>query len=368
MQNKLKKILIVFGTRPEVVKVAPVIKNIKKHEQFRTIICSTGQHRSILDQMLKIFDIVPDIELNLMEKNQTLAGLTAKTMMAVSEVLDEHRPNICLVQGDTATAMATGLACFYKKIPVGHIEAGLRSYDMMNPYPEEFNRKVLGVLSSLHFAPTEAAVRNLLAEGVPSERVHLTGNTVIDSLLLTASYNLPFPQHVKIKNNRFILVTAHRRENWGKPIYDICKSIRLIAERNKVDIVYPVHPNPNIKEPVYKNLSGIENVHLVDPLEYIDFVCMMKSCTLLLTDSGGVQEEGPSLGKPVLVLRETTERPEAVDAGCARLVGTSPQRVVSEVENLLNNKDVYQKMAIVANPFGDGRASERIVRLLVDNV
>lgn len=368
MQNIPKKILVVFGTRPEVIKVAPVIKRLQENERFETILCTTGQHRAILDQMLRVFDIAPDIDLHLMEENQTLSGLTAKAVQAVTEVLYRHRPDICLVQGDTTTAMVAGLACFYSKVAVGHIEAGLRSHDRFNPFPEEINRRMLSVLSSFHFAPTEGSVQNLLAEGIPGEHVFLTGNTVIDALLMTASRDLPFPSDLRLKHERFILVTAHRRENWGQPVRDICSALKRIAQRNAIDIVYPVHPNPNIKGPVHEALAGIETVHLVPPLEYLDFVGLMKSCTLLLTDSGGVQEEGPSLGKPVLVMRETTERPEAVAAGCARLVGTSPDNVVNEVERLLSDKEEYDRMATIANPFGDGHAAERIAGILSDNL
>lgn len=368
MQDAPKRILVVFGTRPEVVKVAPVIRRLRQDGRFDPILCTTGQHRAILDQMLRVFDITPDIDLHLMEENQTLAGLTAKAVQGVTEVLHRHRPELCLVQGDTTTAMVAGLASFYSKVAVGHIEAGLRSHDRFNPYPEEINRRMLSVLSSFHFAPTEGSVQNLLAEGIPGERVFLTGNTVIDTLLMTASRNLPFPSKLRLKHERFILVTAHRRENWGQPIRDICTALRRIAERNDVDIVYPVHPNPNIEKPVFEALAGIETVHLVPPLEYLDFVSLMKACTLLLSDSGGVQEEGPSLGKPVLVLRETTERPEAVAAGCARLVGTSPDTIVGEVERLLDDKDAYDRMATIANPFGDGRAADRIVGILADNL
>lgn len=368
MQKNSKKILVVFGTRPEAVKVAPVIRRLQENDHFNTILCTTGQHRAILDQMLRVFDITPDIDLHLMEENQTLAGLTSKTVQRVTEVLQRHQPDMCLVQGDTTTAMVAGLACFYSQIAVGHIEAGLRSHDRFNPFPEEINRRMLSVLSSFHFAPTEGAVQNLLAEGIPGEHVFLTGNTVIDALLMTASRNLPFPADLRLKHERFILVTAHRRENWGQPIRDICTALRRIAQRNAIDIVYPVHPNPNIKEPVYEALAGIETIHLVPPLEYLDFVSLMKASTLLLTDSGGVQEEGPSLGKPVLVMRETTERPEAIAAGCARLVGTSPDNVVNEVELLLGNKDAYDRMATIANPFGDGHAAERIVGILADNL
>jgi UDP-N-acetylglucosamine 2-epimerase (non-hydrolysing) len=368
MQNIPKKILVVFGTRPEVVKVAPVIQRLQENDRFAPILCTTGQHRAILDQMLRVFNITPDIDLRLMEENQTLAGLTAKAVQAVTEVLHRHRPDLCLVQGDTTTAMVAGLACFYSKIAVGHIEAGLRSHERFNPFPEEINRRMLSVLSSFHFAPTEGSVQNLLAEGIPGEQVFLTGNTVIDALLMAASRDLPFPSGLHLKHERFILVTAHRRENWGQPIRDICTALRRIAQRNTIDIVYPVHPNPNIKEPVYEALAGIETVHLVPPLEYLDFVSLMKASTLLLTDSGGVQEEGPSLGKPVLVMRETTERPEAVAAGCARLVGTSPDNVVAEVERLLGNKEAYDRMATIANPFGDGHAAERIVGILAENL
>ncbi|MCJ7601445.1 MAG: UDP-N-acetylglucosamine 2-epimerase (non-hydrolyzing) [Desulfobulbaceae bacterium] len=345
--------------------MAPVAKAIKKaQDEFNLVICVTGQHREILDQMLKVFQIKPDIDLNLMAPNQTLPSLTAKAMQAISEAIEKVKPDVTLVQGDTTTAMVAGLASFYSKVPVGHVEAGLRTDNKYNPFPEEINRRLLSTLTSFHFAPTQSSADSLLKEGYDPESIFVTGNTVIDALLWTASHVAPENLNINLVSPKYILVTAHRRENFGKPIHDICAALKQITDRNDVDIIYPVHPNPNIKDPVYSLLRNEKKIHLIPPLEYENFVGYMKKAYLLLTDSGGVQEEAPSLGKPVLVMRETTERPEAVNAGVARLVGTNSQNIVFEVEKLLNNKDEYEKMAQYSNPFGDGTASEQIVSIL----
>ena len=369
MFQERRKAMVVFGTRPEAIKMAPVIKAFENNIDFDLITCVTGQHRQMLDQVLSIFDIQPDIDLDLMEPNQTLPSLTAKSIRKVSEVLEQHSPDIVLVQGDTTTAMVSGLAGFYNKIPVGHVEAGLRTDERYDPFPEEINRRLLSTLTSYHFAPTPKAVENLLSEGFNKSDIYMTGNTVIDALLTTAEKAEVPAFCKKLKLDKYILVTAHRRENFGQRILNICEGLKLIANQNKyLKIVYPVHFNPNINEPVKRILSGVENIHLIDPIEYKDFVFMMKHAHLILTDSGGVQEEAPSFGKPVLVMRETTERPEAVEAGVARLVGTNPENVSCEVQKLLDNRAMYREMAQAANPFGDGTASGQILKIISERI
>lgn len=360
-----KKILVVFGTRPEAIKMASVIKAIEKQaDVFELITCVTGQHRQILDQMLAIFEIQPDIDLDVMEVNQTLYGLSAKAMIRVSEVLEKVKPDAVLVQGDTTTAMIAALAGFYAKVPVGHVEAGLRTDNQYNPFPEEINRRLISVLGTWHFAPTPSSAKALEKEGIDKSRIFMTGNTVIDALLMTAAKKDERPADFPVQKGRYILVTAHRRENFGQPIEGICKALATIVEEKDIEIIYPVHPNPNISEPVKRLLADNPKIHLIDPMEYENFVLAMKHAHIILTDSGGVQEEAPSLGKPVLVLRDTTERPEAVDAGVACLIGTQTDVIVKETLDLLENKERYEKMARAANPFGDGTAAENIVSIL----
>jgi UDP-N-acetylglucosamine 2-epimerase (non-hydrolysing) len=358
-----KKILVVFGTRPETVKMAPLIKALEGHpDRFSVITCATGQHRELLDEMLRAFDIRPTLDLGLMQPGQTLPDLTARAMRRISEVLAEVRPAFTLVQGDTTTAMTAALASFYARVPVGHVEAGLRTADRFNPYPEEINRRVIGTLADVHFAPTRSAARALLAEGVAARDVFVTGNTGIDALRMAAAR---IPDAPGIGPSKYILVTAHRRESFGAPIRRICHALREIAARHEgVGIVYPVHPNPEIRRPVHELLGGLDRVRLIEPLGYLDFVACLRDANLVITDSGGVQEEAPALGKPVLVVRETTERPEAVEAGVARLVGTGVQAIVSSVGQLLDDPELYGRMARATNPFGDGHASARIVRAL----
>lgn len=361
----MKTILIVIGTRPEAIKMASVIHAIKKADDtFKLVTCVTGQHREILDQMLTFFEIQPDIDLQLMTANQTLADLTAKAIRAISATIEEIKPDITLVQGDTTTAMVAGLASFYAKVPVGHVEAGLRTDQMYDPFPEEINRRLLSSLASFHFAPTPLAATALQAEGHKKKSVFITGNTVVDALLWAAPRVVPPSLGLTLDTSRYILVTAHRRENFGEPIRNICAALKSIVEENEIDIIYPVHPNPAIKETVYSLLSNTKRIHLIDPLDYQDFIAVMKDAVLLLTDSGGVQEEAPSLGKPVLVLRKTTERPEAVDAGVAKLIGTNTSDIIQEVELLLHNSKTYQAMAQASNPFGDGSAADQIVTIL----
>ncbi len=374
----MKKILLVFGTRPEAIKMAPLVKALQKDsEHFETKICVTAQHRQMLDQVLEVFDIVPEYDLNIMAPNQDLYDITSRVLVGLRDVLDDFAPDIVLVHGDTTTSMAAALAAFYRQIPVGHVEAGLRTYNMLSPWPEEMNRQVTDRMCTYYFAPTEKSRQNLLRENVDATKIHVTGNTVIDALLMAVDIIEKKP-HVKtaiedelrdkgyaMGNRPYILVTGHRRENFGEGFLNICKAIRQIAEEHtEMDIVYPVHLNPNVQKPVYELLSGTPNIYLVKPLDYLPFVYAMQHSTLLLTDSGGVQEEAPSLGKPVLVMRETTERPEAVEAGTVRLVGTDVAAIVGNVQELLHDPEVYRKMSESYNPYGDGHACERIVDAL----
>lgn len=361
---------MVFGTRPEAIKMAPVVKALEHRKDFFELVtCVTGQHRQMLDQVLSIFEITPDIDLALMEPNQTLVSLTARALTSISDVIAREKPDVILVQGDTTTAMVAGLAGFYAKVPVGHVEAGLRTAERYDPFPEEINRRLLSQLATFHFAPTETSVNWLLGEGFAKEDIYRTGNTVIDALLMVASMGRGAHAAVDLVSERYILVTAHRRENFGGPIREICGALKKIVEQNRnVDIVYPVHLNPNIYEPVHSELAGCERIHLIPPLEYEEFVYMMKGAHLILTDSGGVQEEAPSFGKPVLVMRETTERPEAVSAGVAKLVGTDGDNIVSQVRELLVDGDAYEKMAQARNPFGDGNSAETIVNILTERL
>lgn len=374
----MKKILLVFGTRPEAIKMAPLVKALQKDsEHFETKICVTAQHRQMLDQVLEVFDIVPEYDLNIMAPNQDLYDITSRVLVGLRGVLDDFAPDIVLVHGDTTTSMAASLAAFYRQIPVGHVEAGLRTYNMLSPWPEEMNRQVTDRMCTYYFAPTEKSRQNLLRENVDATKIHVTGNTVIDALLMAVDIIEKKPQiktaiedelrdkGYAMGNRPYILVTGHRRENFGEGFLNICKAIRQIAEEHpEMDIVYPVHLNPNVQKPVYELLSGTPNIYLIKPLDYLPFVYAMQHSTLLLTDSGGVQEEAPSLGKPVLVMRETTERPEAVEAGTVRLVGTDVAAIVGNVQELLHDPEVYRKMSESYNPYGDGHACERIVDAL----
>jgi UDP-N-acetylglucosamine 2-epimerase len=350
--------------------MAPVVRELRgRAGEVETVVCATGQHREMLEQVIQAFGIAPDLELNLMRAGQTLAELSAASMLAVDETLGRIRPDAMLVQGDTTTAMIGALASFYRKIPVGHVEAGLRTGNPMRPFPEEINRRVIGSLASWNFAPTLSASRALLQEGVPASTVHLTGNTVIDALLEITGRpeepgaSLPWPS----QGRSLVLVTAHRRESFGRPFEELCLSLRSIAERCAfAEIVYPVHLNPNVQEPVRRILGDCPRVHLIEPLGYVAFARLMKKATLILTDSGGIQEEAPALGVPVLVMREETERPEAVEAGVAKLVGTDPSRIVPEALRLLEHEEARAAMRSGGSPFGDGHAATRIVRILLD--
>jgi UDP-N-acetylglucosamine 2-epimerase (non-hydrolysing) len=362
------KILSIFGTRPEAIKLAPVLTELKQHE-VTSIVCVTAQHREMLDQVLALFAIRPDYDLAIMQPNQSLAALTARALTKLDEVLRIEQPDWVLVQGDTTTAMVAALTAFYHQIKVGHVEAGLRSFDKYQPFPEEINRKVATSVSDLHFAPTELSKQNLLREGVPETSIVVTGNTVIDALLQVAEKPYDWDAsplaHIP-RDKRIILVTAHRRENFGEPLENICAALRSVAERfPDVHIVYPVHLNPNVQTVVHRTLANIANITLLAPLEYLPLVQLLKQAYLVVTDSGGIQEEAPGLGKPVLVLREVTERPEGVAAGTVKLVGTNKDNIIREVEMLLNDQAEYDRMARAVNPYGDGNARARIVTKLL---
>jgi UDP-N-acetylglucosamine 2-epimerase (non-hydrolysing) len=363
------KVLTVFGTRPEAIKLVPVIKRLERDGRFTSVTCVTSQHREMLDQVLQVFEVVPAYDLAVMTPGQSLADVTARVVQKVGEVVAAERPDVVLVQGDTTTTFAGSLAAFYHKVPVGHVEAGLRTSDKYQPFPEEINRRLTTVLADFHYAPTARSRQNLLAEGIDERRILVTGNTGIDALLMALdrvrqggrSDDPVAPGVPEPDGKRLILVTAHRRESFGAAFEAICEALRQIAERNAdVTIVYPVHLNPQVRRPVFERLAGCPRVHLIEPLSYLAFVRMMDRAHLILTDSGGIQEEAPALGKPVLVMRNTTERPEAVDAGSARLVGTGTETIVSAVQHLLDDSGTYEQMSRARNPFGDGRASERI--------
>lgn len=369
----MRKALIVFGTRPEAIKMAPVVKQMKAHFGGEVRVCVTAQHRQMLDQVLNLFGIVPEYDLNLMKQGQDLTDITANVLTALRGVLEGFLPDVVLVHGDTTTAFAASLAAYYKKIPVAHVEAGLRTGNRYSPWPEEMNRKLTGAIAAFHFAPTETSRENLLRESVAAGSIYVTGNTVIDALLdvvkkIDSDEDLKsgLEQQFSFLNpeKRTILITGHRRENFGKGFEEICHALASLATRGDVELVYPVHLNPNVQEPVRRLLGDIPNVHLIAPLDYLPFVYLMNRSYLIITDSGGVQEEAPSLGKPVLVIRDTTERPEAVDAGTVKLVGTDAEKICSETNLLLDNSAAYQRMAFAHNPYGDGCAAIRIVDVL----
>lgn len=382
----MKKIMLVFGTRPEAIKMAPLVKEFQKHpDSFQTIVCVTGQHREMLDQVLDIFDIQPDYDLNVMKQGQDLYDVTAKVLSGMRDVLKEVQPDIVLVHGDTTTSTASALAAFYQQIPVGHVEAGLRTHNIYSPWPEEMNRQLTGRIATYHFAPTPLNSRNLLQEGVDEKSIIVTGNTVIDALMMTvdkiktddelrnrletgllkAGYDIR-----RIEENRkLVLITGHRRENFGSGFVSMCQAIKSLTEKYpEVDFVYPMHLNPNVRKPIHevfgKDLKGRDNLFFIEPLEYLSFVCLMEHSTIVLTDSGGVQEEAPGLGKPVLVMRDTTERPEALEAGTVKLVGTDYDRIVNETSRLLTDENAYTNMSKTVNPYGDGTACKRIVAYL----
>ncbi|WP_339764503.1 UDP-N-acetylglucosamine 2-epimerase (non-hydrolyzing) [uncultured Sulfitobacter sp.] len=367
--KKDTKILAVFGTRPEAIKMAPVITALAESKGFDLRVCVTAQHREMLDQVLKLFGILPDYDLNLMKSGQSLSEITTRVLLGLGPILKEFAPDLVLVHGDTTTTLAASLAAYYQRIPVGHVEAGLRTGNIYSPWPEEINRKMTGTVSELHFVPTEGARRNLLVEGVDDQNISTTGNTVIDALFNTCAMldqDKELATLVAAKFNfldarRLILVTGHRRESFGRGFERICEALIQIAARDDVQIVYPVHLNPNVREPVERLLASHSNIHLIAPQDYLPFVYLMNRAELILTDSGGVQEEAPSLGTPVLVMRDTTERPEAVEAGTVKLVGTDVDLLVSETNHLLDNSLAYSEMSAAHNPYGDGKAAQRIV-------
>ncbi|AGB20143.1 non-hydrolyzing UDP-N-acetylglucosamine 2-epimerase [Thermoanaerobacterium thermosaccharolyticum] len=360
------KVMPIFGTRPEAIKMAPLVKELESASDIETVVCVTAQHRDMLDQVLRLFNINPKYDLDVMKKNQSLSAITSSVLKGLDEVLEKEKPDLILVHGDTTTTFVSALSAFYKKIKVGHVEAGLRSHDKWFPYPEEINRKLTGVLADLHFAPTQTAKDNLLREGVCEKDIFVTGNTVIDAMKYTVKDNYVFRDdrlnNIDYENKRVIVVTAHRRENWGEPIENICNALRKIAINIKdTYIIYPVHKNPIVRDAVFSILDDIENVLLLDPIDTDEMHNLLKRCYMVMTDSGGLQEEVPSLGKPVLVLRDVTERPEAVKAGTVKIIGTDFDRVYSEAKLLLTDKNEYDRMANAVNPYGDGNASRRIV-------
>ena len=381
--NSKKKILLVFGTRPEAIKMAPLVKKLQANpEEFQTIVCVTGQHREMLDQVLRLFDITPDYDLNIMKPNQDLYDITSRILLGMRDVLKEVQPDIVLVHGDTTTSMAAALAAFYQQIPVGHVEAGLRTGNIYSPWPEEMNRLMTGRISTVHFSPTPLAKQNLLQEHVDEAKIVVTGNTVIDALQMVVErlkndeqlagevkekvLNMGYDVNRLGEDRRLVLITGHRRENFGEGFLNICHAIKNLSEKYpNVDFVYPMHLNPNVRKPVLEILGeGADNVYLIEPLDYLPFVYMMQHSTLILTDSGGVQEEAPGLGKPVLVMRDTTERPEAVEAGTVLLVGTNREKIEQGVSMLLDDADCYRRMSEAVNPYGDGKACERIIEYL----
>lgn len=373
-----RKVMLVFGTRPEAIKMGPLYHALREKTDFETRLCVTAQHRQMLDQVLKVFDLVPDIDLDLMRPGQDLFDVTSSVLLGMRSVFQQHPTDVVLVHGDTTTTLATSMAAFYAGVPVGHVEAGLRTGDIYAPFPEEFNRQVTSKITRWHFAPTPFSRQNLLAENVPDENITVTGNTVIDSLFWVLDRIEAEPERRSVlvrylnkhlpfnwSKTRFVLVTGHRRENFGDGIFQICKAIKEVARRYPaVHFVYPVHLNPNVQSPVKEVLDGLGNVHLVDPFDYEPFVFLLKHCHIVLTDSGGIQEEAPSLGKPVLVMRDVTERPEAIDAGTVRLVGANHQRIVENICELLESEESYWSMSRAYNPYGDGKACARIINVL----
>ncbi|MCK5718259.1 MAG: UDP-N-acetylglucosamine 2-epimerase (non-hydrolyzing) [Thiomargarita sp.] len=371
----MKKILLIFGTRPEAIKMAPLVKSLQAHSKyFVTQVCVTAQHRQMLDQILDLFDIQADFDLDIMKSHQTLSDVTATILLKLKPILEACQPDLVLVHGDTTTTLTASLAAFYQRIPVGHVEAGLRTDNLSSPYPEELNRQLTSRIAQYHFAPTALSRKNLLKENIADQQIFITGNTVIDALHWVLSqthhHKQILAQHINcdLDNTKIILVTGHRRENFGSGFENICYALKQIAaQQPTVHIIYPVHLNPNVREPVLRILSGIDNIHLIEPLDYESFIYLMHRSYVILTDSGGIQEEAPSLGKPVLVMRDTTERPEAVEAGTVKLVGTVTETIIREVLHILNNQHVYEQMAKAHNPYGDGKACMRIVQVLKEH-
>lgn len=361
----MKKVMVVFGTRPEAIKMCPLIKELKSRTSLETIVCVTGQHRQMLDQVLEVFNIIPDYDLDIMKDRQTLFDVTTSILEKIRKVLENEKPNIVLVHGDTTTTFAAALASFYLQIPVGHVEAGLRTYNIYSPYPEEFNRQAVGIISEYSFAPTELSKNNLLKEGKKEESIYVTGNTAIDALRTTVNENYTHEYLQWVGNSKLIMITAHRRENLGEPMKNMFRAIRrVMKEHPDVKAIYPIHMNPSVREIADKVLGNETRIKIIEPLEVVDFHNFLNKSYLILTDSGGIQEEAPSLGKPVLVMRDTTERPEGIKAGTLKLVGTSEESIYLNFKELLNNEEEYQRMSKANNPYGDGLASKRIADIL----
>lgn len=362
----MRKVMLVFGTRPEAIKMCPLVNELKSRpDEFETVVCVTGQHREMLDQVLRVFGVVPDHDLAIMKPGQTLFDVTCNVLTRLGAVLEEERPDVVLVHGDTTTSFAAALACFYLQIPVGHVEAGLRTRDIYSPWPEEFNRQAVDIITGYYFAPTEASRRNLLDEGKPAERIWVTGNTGIDALATTVREGYSHPELDWAKGSRLILITAHRRENLGEPMHRMFRAIRRVMEEHpNTKAIYPIHMNPLVRKAAHEELDGFDRLRIINPLEVLDFHNFLAASYLILTDSGGIQEEAPSLGKPVLVMRDTTERPEGVEAGTLKLVGTDEDVIYREFSRLLSDDVEYAAMSRASNPYGDGRASERIANVL----
>ena len=361
----MKKVMLVFGTRPEAIKMCPLVNELKKRTSIQTVVCVTGQHRQMLDQVLEVFKVIPDYDLSIMKDKQTLFDVTTNILNSIRSVLEKETPDVVLVHGDTSTTFATALACFYMQIPIGHVEAGLRTYNIASPWPEEFNRQAVSIISQYNFAPTEASKQNLLREGKKPETIFVTGNTAIDALKTTVHNEYMHPELDWAKGSRVILLTAHRRENLGEPMKHMFRAIRrVLDEHSDVKVIYPIHMNPVVRETAVEILGDDDRIHIIEPLDVLDFHNFMNQSYLILTDSGGIQEEAPSLGKPVLVMRDTTERPEGIAAGTLKLVGTEETTIYNEFSKLLDDEEVYHAMAHAANPYGDGHACERIADIL----
>lgn len=360
-----RKIMVVFGTRPEAIKMCPLVNELKKRESLETIVCVTGQHRQMLDQVLEAFQVIPDYDLSIMKDKQTLFDITTNILNGIGDILDKVQPDVVLVHGDTSTTFVTALACFYKQIAVGHVEAGLRTYNIYSPYPEEFNRQAVSIISKYNFAPTELSKQNLLKEGKEPESIYVTGNTAIDALKTTVRNDYSHPELDWASDSRLIIITAHRRENLGEPMHNMFRAIRRIMDEHPdVKAIYPIHMNPVVREAAKQELGGCDRIHIIEPLEVLDFHNFLSRSYLILTDSGGIQEEAPSLGKPVLVMRDTTERPEGIAAGTLKLVGTDEETIYRNFKELLENNEIYNTMSTSSNPYGDGFACKRIADIL----
>lgn len=365
----MKKIMLVFGTRPEAIKMCPLVNEFKKRNDVETVVCVTGQHRQMLNQVLETFNVVPDYDLSIMKDNQTLFDVTTNILNKIKNVLEEVNPDVVLVHGDTSTTFVTSLACFYLQIPVGHVEAGLRTYDIYSPFPEEFNRQAVGIISKFNFTPTEISKQNLLNEGKNEDTIFVTGNTAIDALKTTVRDSYTHPELEWAKGSKLIMLTAHRRENLGEPMHHMFRAIkRIVNEHDDVKVIYPIHMNPIVRNAANEELGGCARVHIIDPLEVLDFHNFLARSYLILTDSGGIQEEAPSLGKPVLVMRDTTERPEGIKAGTLKLVGTNEETIYNNFKILLEDKNEYEKMSKASNPYGDGNACTRIIDALMKSI